>query len=63
MTKLVNSHSIILLMKVITETEIMNFMYLDCGMKNLEEISHHSLNTQLMQFLGLCSSTNPSKTL
>ena len=37
-------------MKVITETEIMNFMYLDRGMKNLEEISHHSLNTQLMQF-------------
>lgn len=63
MTKFANSHSIVLHMKMITETEIMNFMYLDNGMKNVETIISQLNTPQLMQFLGVCSSTNPSKTL
>lgn len=50
-------------MKMITETEIMNFMYLDNGVKNVETIISQLNTPQLMQFLGVCSSTNPSKTL
>lgn len=50
-------------MKMITETEMMNFMYLDNGMKNVETIISQLNTPQLMQFLRVCSSTNPSKTL
>ena len=37
-------------MKMITETEIMNFMYLDNGMKNVETIISQLNTKQLMQF-------------